>query len=205
MDSSDEAKEVSFRRHGTTDLDRVRDDSSEGSTVQVPVPIADQGRTPTVTTPDDEQTVKSEENLNSILAYLVDEIKSIKVSLNERSSGKAAKSSVFSPVRSLTDEDEEDSVSTQSSRIGHLIPSDQGRWKSSKAAVQARDNFTQILKDLDISNNEENWAKWDSYFHMLVESLELPTFVFEDIQPAPTTLSELMASLADGNKKEIRE
>ena len=126
----------------------------------------------------------------------------IKVRLYEHSSGKAAESSVSSPVRSLTDEDEENSLSTQSSRIGHLIPTDQGRWKSSKAAEQARSNFTQILKDLDISNNEENWSKWESYFHMLVESLELPTFVFGDTQPAPTTLSELMTSRADGNTKE---
>ena len=111
----------------------------------------------------------------------MDEIKSLKVRLNEHSSGKSCRIKFFSPVRSLTVEDEEDSVSTQSSRIEHLIPSDQGRWKSSKAAEQARGNFTQILKDLDISNNEDNWPKWDSYFHMLVESLELPTFVFEDI------------------------
>ena len=38
---------------------------------------------------------------------------------------------------------------------------------------------------------------------MLVESLELPTFVFGDIQPAPTTHSELMASLADGNTEKF--
>ena len=53
--------------------------------------------------------------------------------------------SVFS--RSAADEDEEDSVSTQSSRIGHLIPADQGRWNSSKPAEQARGNFTVAKTD----------------------------------------------------------
>ena len=143
------AREVGFRSHGTTDLDLVCDDSSEGSTVQLPVPIPGQGRTPTVTTPEVDQSVKTEETLNSTLTYLVDEIKSLKVRLNEHSSGKSCRIKFFSPVRSLTVEDEEDSVSTQSSRIGNLIPSDQGRWKSSKVAERARGNFTQILKDLD--------------------------------------------------------
>ena len=63
MDGSEMAREVVLRSHGTTDLDLVRDDSSEGSTVQLPVPIGGEGRTPTLSTPAVEQSVKTEESL----------------------------------------------------------------------------------------------------------------------------------------------
>ena len=71
MDGSETAKEVVFRSHGTTDLDSVHENSSEGSTVQVPAPIVDQGRTPTVTTPDNEQTVKSEEKISIRFSHIL--------------------------------------------------------------------------------------------------------------------------------------
>ena len=164
-------------------------------------------RLTTVTTREPKLTVKSEENINSLLAYLVDEVKSLKLQVEQQSSMNAgvtyeSKSGKLHSEISTDEDLEEDNVSV-SSKLGDFIPVDQGRWKSSKAAEQAQSNFTQILKDLDIVNNEENWSKWDSYFHMLVESLELPTFVFGDTQPAPTTLSELMTSLADGNAKKF--
>ena len=56
---------------------------------------------------------------------------------------------------------------------------------------------------LDISANEDNWAKFESYFQMLVESLELSAFICGDQQPAPITFSDLMISLADGNEKDF--
>ena len=192
MDSSDEGKEVTFRSRGTTDLDRVLDDSSEDATIKVPLTIADHGRAPTVTSRDPKLTVNSKENINSILAYLVDEIKSLKMQI-EPKSGNPSK---------ISDEDpEEDGVSVNS-RLGEFVPVDQQRWKSSKVAEQAQCNLTQTLKNLDISTNEDNWAKFESYFHMLVESLELPAFIFGK-QQAPTTLSELMVSEAGGNAKEL--
>ena len=76
---------------------------------------------------------------------------------------------------------------------------DHGRWRLSKAAEQARGNFVQILKDVDISDNEDNWSKWDSYFHTLMESLELLAYVFGDVQPPPVCHVDLMASQANGD------
>ena len=137
MDGSEAAKEVTFCGHGTTDLDSVHDESSEGLTVNLP---------PQSSTPLEEDTGKKVENLESILAFFVEEIKGLKTRLD-------------GPERSITEdyEDESESVSTQGSKIAHLIPTDRGRWKSSKAGEQARMNFTQTLKDLDISNNDDNW------------------------------------------------
>ena len=136
MDGSDEWKEVVLRSHGTTDLDKVLDDSSEDATVKIQVTIADHGSTLTVTTQVPNLRMKSEENINSILAYLVDEIKSLKVQIEHQpKSG--------NPSEISTDEDlEEDNVSV-SSKLGDFIPVDQSRWKSSKAAEQARSNFTE--------------------------------------------------------------
>ena len=143
MDSSDEANEVSFRSRGTPDLDKILDDSSEDTTVKIPMTSADLRRTQTVTTPDS-KLMKSEENINSILAFLVDEIKNIKLQMEPKSGNPSE----------ISDEDlEEDSVSVNS-RLGEFVPVDQGRWKSSKAADQAQINLTQTLKDLDISTNE---------------------------------------------------
>ena len=71
--------------------------------------------------------------------------------------------------------------------------------ETSKAAEQARNNFIGILKELDIGRNDDNWNRWVSNFHMLVESLELKSFVFGDVEPTPTTYSELMKNLAKGN------
>ena len=198
MDGSEATKEVVFRSRGTTDLDRVLDDSSEDGTVKIPPTIEDNVSVSSKLgdfVPVDLK-MKSEENINCILAYLVDRVRSLEMQIEHQpKSG--------NPSEISTDEDlEEDNVSV-SSKLGDFVPVDQGRWKSSKAADQAQSNLTQTLKDLDISTNEDNWSKWESYFHMLVESLELSTFAFGDTQQAPTTLSELMISLADGNAKEF--
>ena len=56
-----------------------------------------------------------------------------------------------------------------------------------------------ILKELDIGHNEDNWNRWVSNFHMLVESLELKSFVFGEIEPTPMTFSELMKNFANGD------
>ena len=112
MDGSETGKEVTFHGHGTTDLDSVHENSSEDLTVKIPMPAGDDGRAPTVLT---REQVKSEENINSILAYLVDEIKSLKVQIEHQSKS-------GNPSEISTDEDlEEDNVSV-TSKLGDFIP-----------------------------------------------------------------------------------
>ena len=110
-----------------------------------------------------EDRVKTEENLGTMLVYLMDGINRLKVRLDDHPSTKIAVFYDSSPVKSLTEEDLDEDNMSVSSRLGDLTPSDQGRWKSPKAAEQARSNFIQILKDLDIASIEDNWSKWDSF------------------------------------------
>ena len=102
---------------------------------------------------------------------------------------------------SLSSDDEDENSSLASSKLLGILPSDQGRWKFSKAAEQARINFTQQLKEFDIANKEDNWNKFDSVFHTMVESLELHPYVFDPVMPAPMSHSELMRACGnnDGN------
>ena len=53
-------------------------------------------------------------------------------------------------------------------------------------------NFTQQLKDFDISNREGNWSKFDNTFHTVVKSLELQNFVFDPVLPSPFSHSEII-------------
>ena len=62
----------------------------------------------------------------------------------------------------------------------------------------ARATFFQTLKDLDIANCEDNWARWDNIFHTLVESLELQSYVFGEPLPHPASLEDLMLKFARG-------
>ena len=112
MDSSDEANEVSFRRNGTEYRDSGADESSEGSTkhsaMDSPVPAATELR-PTDTSPDEAQRVAIEENLGSVLMYLVGEIKDVKQRVGKPPVIKKEASEL-----SFSDEEDDDSVSTDS-------------------------------------------------------------------------------------------
>ena len=44
-----------------------------------------------------------------------------------------------------------------------------------------------------------DWNRWVSIFHMLVESLEMKSLVFGEIDPTPMTVSELIKNLANGD------
>ena len=188
MDESDRSENISFLRDGIEDQDSEAKESLDHSTEKMQEAVETESHNiPTVT------STKEEENLVMMIHYLLDEVKSLKVQVEHQSSSNAgvtyeSKSGKLHSEISTDEDLEEDNVSV-SSKLGDFIPIDQGRWKSSKVAEQARLNFTQTLKDLDISMNEDNWSKWDSYFKMLVESLGLPTFIFslEKVQPAPTT------------------
>ena len=85
MDTSDESKEVVFRSHGTTGLDRVLDNSSEDTTVKIPMTSADLQRTPTVTAQAPDLRMKSEDIINSTLAYLVKRVKSLEMQIEHQS------------------------------------------------------------------------------------------------------------------------
>ena len=90
--------------------------------VQLPVPIGGEGRTPTVTSPDEAQRVAIEENFGSVLMYLVGEIKDLKQRVGKPPVIKKEASEL-----SFSDEEDDDSVSTGSTRPGLLIPKDHGR------------------------------------------------------------------------------
>ena len=187
MDSSEQTKEVTFRRRGTTDLDLVLDDVSEATTVRIPVSKEDQESN------SNPNLMRKEENINSILAFLMDEIKNIKLQMDPK----------FENTSEISDEDHEDDGVSVSSKLEEFLPVDQERWKSSKAADQAQTNLTTTLRGLDITDNEDNWVKFEGYFQMLVESLELSKFIFGEQQPEPITLSDLINSLAAGNEEDF--
>ena len=90
------------------------------------------------------------------------------------------------------DDEEDDNLSMASSKLVGFIPTDQGRWKFSKSTEQARGNFIQQLKDYDISHREEHWSRFDSTFHILVESLELQSYVFDPLIAPPLSHSDMM-------------
>ena len=162
-----------------------------GSMLQMLEYVAAAGETPTLA--------------GAMLQYLMDELRNLKVQVGQQTSSGILHGAEHDKVHAhsssvpLKDEDNEDNVSIASSKIEGLLPPDHGRWKSSKAAKQARGNFIQTLKDLTILANEENWGKWDSYCHTLVESLELQPYVFGNIQHFPMSHAELMGTLADGD------
>ena len=171
MDRSSSLEEVEFRRQETKDQGREHEDSSEDSTVKV----------------------KNEGDINSMLAYLVERVKSLEKQVQHQS---------LPEDRSEISSEEDDNMSVNS-KWEEFLPMDRNRWNSTKASDQAQGNLTRTLKGLDISGNEDNWPKFESYFQMLVESLELSAFVFGDQQPAPITLSDLVSKLADGHEHEV--
>ena len=63
----------------------------------------------------------------------------------------------------------------------------------------ARVTFLKSLKELDIANWEDNWARWDSIFHTFVESLELESYVFGEPLPHPSSLEDLLRKFAGGD------
>ena len=140
MDGSGQAKEVVYRSHGITNLDGELDDSSEGSTVKIP--IEDQVRDQTIMTPDP-KLQRTEENMNSLLLFLMDEIKSLKLRMEPKSENHSE----------ISDEDHEDDNVSVNSKLEEFLPVDQERWKSSKAADQAQSNLTSTLRALDITAN----------------------------------------------------
>ena len=198
MDSSNRVDDVSFLR----DINEAEPDveeSSDLSTVQIQQEAEDRNNlpTPTVTSTTVEDRLKTEENLGAILMFLMDEVSKLKIQLD----GQKDENEAESVTSHLRDDEDLGSISTTNSSQYNkkLQPMDHGRWKASKAAEQARNNFIVILKELDIGKNEDNWNRWVSNFHMLVESLELKSFMFGDVEPTPTTYSELMKNLAKGN------
>ena len=50
-----------------------------------------------------------------------------------------------------------------SSKLDGVRPVDHGRWRASKNTEMARSTFSQSLKELDIANNEDNWAHYSQY------------------------------------------
>ena len=88
MDSSDPEEEVSFRRNETEAQDMEAEVSSEALTVQMPGRVA-AGETPTLTPSDADMRVKEEENLIAIIHFLVDEVKSLKLQVEQQSSSNA--------------------------------------------------------------------------------------------------------------------
>ena len=158
------------------------------STVQLPRQEVTGGEITTTGT--DDSALRS---LQDTMAYLVQEMKSIKLQLHGE------------PV-SLGDEEadqDNSSVSSKldsvSSKLDGIKPLDHGRWKAMKISDMAVSTFTQSLKDLDIANNEDNWIRWDSDFHSLVESLELDKYVFGDPIPGPTSIEDLLSKFANGD------
>ena len=111
MDRSDETKEVSFRSLGTTDLDRVLDDDSEGSTVKIPAD-GQMGNEPVGTT--EPKLERNQENMNALLLFLMDEIRTLKIRMDPKSENHSEIS------------DEDDNVSINS-KIEEYIPIDQER------------------------------------------------------------------------------
>ena len=142
----------------------------------------------------EESTVKlkQEGDITSMLTYLVNKVQSLEKQVKQQS---------VPEEKSEISSEGDDNVLV-SAKWYEFIPIDRNRWSSTKASDQAQGNLTKILKSLDISGKEDNWAKFESYFQLLVDSLELSAFVFGDPQPAPITLSDLVYKLAGGNERE---
>ena len=187
MDSSEETKEVTFRREGTTDLDLVLDDVSEATTVKMAIDGQLANQSAETSNP---KLERNEENLFAMLQVLTDEVKSLKMRVDSKPEHHSE----------LTEEDPDEDNWSVNSKIEEYIPVDQERWKSSKSADQAQNNLTSTLKGLAISENEDNWVKFEGYFEMLVESLELSQFIFDE-QQEPILLSDLINRLADGKER----
>ena len=126
MDRSDEGKEVSFRSRGTTDLERglQLEESSEASTERHIIDTVTSSADPIVTSSADPIVTSKDTAINSVLLYLVEEVKKLKkrdlpVSVKRETS-----------ECSLSDV-EEDNISILSSKT-ELIPKDLGRWKTTK-------------------------------------------------------------------------
>ena len=187
MDSSEETKEVTFRRDGTTDLDLVLDDVSEATTVKMAIDGQLANQSAETSNP---KLERNEENLFAMLQVLTDEVKSLKMRVDSKPEHHSE----------LTEEDPDEDNWSVNSKIEEYIPVDQERWKSSKSADQAQNNLTSTLKGLAISENEDNWVKFEGYFEMLVESLELSQFIFDE-QQEPILLSDLINRLADGKER----
>ena len=141
MDRSSSLEEVEFRRQETKDQRREHEDSSEDSTTV---------------------KVKNEGDINSMLVYLVERVKSLEKQVQQQS---------LPEDRSEISSEEDDNLSVNSKWL-EFLPMDRNRWNSTKASDQAQGNLTRTLKGLDISGNEDNWPKFESYFQMLVECVE---------------------------------
>jgi len=96
-----------------------------------------------------------------------------------------------------SEEDFEDNISLASSKLVGFVPTDHGRWKYSKACEEARVNFKEELKALDIANREDNWSKFESTFRTIVELMELKEYVFDPVRPHPQSHSTLMRMFAE--------
>ena len=95
------------------------------------------------------------------------------------------------------EEDIEDNISLASSKLVGFVPTDLGRWKYSKACEEAKVNFKEELKGLDIANREDNWSKFESTFRTIVELMELKEFIFDPVRPHPQSHSTLMRMFAE--------
>ena len=111
MDSSDETSEVVFRRDGTMDLDTGAEESSEDSTEHRIIDTVTSSAEPTVTSKD--------QAINSVLLYLMEEVKKLK-------KGNQSVSVKREPSESSLSDADDDDISTMSSRTV-LIPKDLGR------------------------------------------------------------------------------
>ena len=81
MDSSEETKEVTFRRHGTADLDLVLDDVSEATTVKMAIDGQLANQSAETSNP---KLERNEESLYAMLQYLTDEVKSLKMRVDPK-------------------------------------------------------------------------------------------------------------------------
>ena len=106
MDRSSSLEEVEFRRQETKDQGREHEDSSEDSTVKV----------------------KNEGDINSMLAYLVERVKSLEKQVQQQS---------LPEDRSEISSEEDDNMSVNSKWL-EFLPVDRSRWNSTKASDQAQ-------------------------------------------------------------------
>jgi hypothetical protein len=168
-----------------------------------------------------EQIPRFPDDSNSMMQFLVNEVQALR-SRNEELAERIEKQGVISSILSSppmdsvphselgckqnfgppatdngSEEDFEDNISLASSKLVGFVPTDHGRWKYSKACEEARVNFKEELKALDIANREDNWSKFESTFRTIVELMELKEFIFDPVRPHPQSHSTLMRMFAE--------
>ena len=173
------------------------------STVQLPQQGIPSGETTTMASSTEIM------NLEAMMSLIMDEVRTLKLQLGGQSLPtveSTVKPELEDPDTSARLEEEDlDNASAVSSKLDGIQPVDHGRWRALKNTEMARSTFSQSLKELDIAKNEDNWARWDSIFHTLVESLELERYVIGEPLPHPSSLEDLLWKFAGGDSSFFAE